>query len=166
MRGRRGKQFPPAGPASSKLVDQEKMKQLVADQARYPPQHEAGRCQEFKADEKRIKYFLEVMELKLKKYWNMNAIYWRDNGRVLHLAMPFPHFVEYYWPGQVVCCGRPQENARLLEKHIHRVHKPPRPPPSLSVISLVVHESSDSDDDADIEGESFIVAQWTLLTSC
>lgn len=150
MKGKKGKNpdghLP--GPASSKLVDSELLDQLVADQAKYPPQHEPGKCQEFKADEQRIRYFLQVMHVKLQKYWNLNAAYYRVNNRMVPLACPSSQFVEYYWPGQAICCGMIRHNSSQLDKHIQRVHKPPKSPPALSVVPLSVKESNDSDSES------------------
>lgn len=141
----------PPGPASSKLaIDKDFLQQLLADQAKHSPQHEPGKCQEFKADEQRIKYFEQVLRLKLHSYWNLSAIYFRHNNKTLHLASPFPQFVEAYWPGQVMCCNVERNSVLQLERHIQRLHKPPKDFPKLSVIRLP--GSSDSDAESIVPG--------------
>ncbi|KAK4027526.1 hypothetical protein OUZ56_016571 [Daphnia magna] len=48
----------------------------------------------------------------------------------IRLALSLVGFMQYYWPGQLICCRLVTENSHVLEKQISRSHHPPKPGPS------------------------------------
>jgi len=107
---------------------------LIEDQQKYPPQHDPATDEDFIATEERIKYFMDVLETKLKKYIHLNSFRPKSPTRHIPLALSMAGFVRYYWPGKVVCCGSVRGNIAVLENHINRVHRPPKSPPVLSLV--------------------------------
>ncbi|KZR96704.1 Uncharacterized protein APZ42_008809, partial [Daphnia magna] len=45
----------------------------------------------------------------------------------IRLALSLVGFMQYYWPGQLICCRLVTENSHVLEKQISRSHHPPKP---------------------------------------
>ena len=110
------------------------MDQLNADQLKLEPQHEPGAPENFVATQSRINYFNKVIAVKLEKYNSLNSSRPTSPSRHIPLALSLAGFMQYYWPGQVQCCGIVRENSRILEKHIGRCHRPPKNPPVLSPV--------------------------------
>lgn len=110
------------------------MDQLNSDQMKFVPQHEPGAPENFTATQARINYFNKVLALKLEKYYNLNSNRPSSPSRHIPLALSLSGFMQFYWPGRVLCCGIPRENSVSLERHIGRCHRPPKAPPCLTVI--------------------------------
>jgi hypothetical protein len=123
-------------------VDHQVMDELMKDQKIYQPQHEPGHSENFLADESRLKYFTDVLKLKLNKYGQLTTQRPRSPSNRIPLALPLGGFIRFYWPGKMICCGQVHENSVSLEGHINRQHKPPRSFPEFSLVS-------EDDDDED-----------------
>ncbi|XP_032791186.2 uncharacterized protein LOC116928246 isoform X2 [Daphnia magna] len=128
---------------------EEKMGELERDQMKYEPQHEPGAPENFIATSERLKYFAEVLALKLGKYGHLNTPRQASSSTHIPLALSLAGFVQYYWPGKVICCGLVRENSHVLEKHINRSHRPPKPGPSLAVVTSQIDSSVFNDTETD-----------------
>jgi hypothetical protein len=130
-------------------VDPQVMDELKKDQKIYQPQHEPGQSENFVANESRLKYFTDVLKLKLNKYGQLTTRRPRSPSHRIPLALPLGGFIRFYWPGKMNCCGQVHENSVSLEEHISRQHKPPRPFPEFSLVS-----EDDDDDEDGIESDA------------
>ncbi len=101
---------------------------------RYQPQHEPGAPENFLATAHRLKYFSEVLGVKLAKYGHLNSNRPNSPSRHIPLALGLNGFMQYYWPGKIICCGLVRENLNSLERHVSRSHRPPKPPPNLELV--------------------------------
>lgn len=122
------------------------MDQLNSDQMRFVPQHEPGAPENFLATTRRIDYFLKVLSVKLEKYNLLNSNRPNSPSRHIPLALSLAGFMQYYWPGKVMCCGTIRENAHTLERHISRCHRPPR---GLPVLTIVPPTNDEVNEDSD-----------------
>ena len=123
-------------------MDPQVMDELMKDQKIYQPQHEPGQSENFLANESRLKYFTEVLKLKLNKYGQLVTQRPRSPSHRIPLALPLGGFIRFYWPGKMNCCGQVHKNSVSLEGHISRQHKPPRSFPEF----LLVSEDDDDED--------------------
>jgi len=88
---------------------------------------------------------------------HLNSFRPKSPTRHIPLALSIAGFVRYYWPGKVVCCGSVRGTIVGLEHHINRVHRPPKPPPVLSVIpSSVETQNGTQAVDSDVSDEIVI----------
>ncbi|XP_057379346.1 uncharacterized protein LOC130701400 isoform X2 [Daphnia carinata] len=128
---------------------EEQMGELERDQMKYEPQHEPGAPENFIATSERLRYFAEVLALKLGKYGHLNIPRQASSSTHIPLALSLAGFVQYYWPGKVICCGLVRDNSHVLEKHINRSHRPPKPGPSLAVVTPQIDSSIVNDAETD-----------------
>jgi len=126
--------------------NEEEMEELERDQMKYEPQHEPGAPENFVASVDRLQYFSEVLALKLNKYGHMNMPRQTPSSTHIPLALSLAGFMQYYWPGKVICCGLIRDNCQLLEKHIARSHRPPKPSPNMSVVMSQVDKNGFDDE--------------------
>ncbi|KAI9551733.1 hypothetical protein GHT06_022069 [Daphnia sinensis] len=130
-------------------LTEEQMDELERDQMKYVPQHEPGAPENFIATSERLKYFAEALALKLGKYGYLNIPRQASSSTHIPLALSLAGFLQYYWPGKVICCGLVRENSLVLEKHISRSHRPPKPGPSLAVVTPQIDSSVVNDTETD-----------------
>lgn len=129
------------------------MDQLNSDQMKFVPQHEPGAPENFLATTRRIDYFMKVLALKLEKYSSLNSFRPNSPSRHIPLALSMSGFMQYYWPGKVMCCGMVRDNSHTLERHISRCHRPPRSLPIMTVVPPT-NDAVDEDTDATIQNPS------------
>jgi hypothetical protein len=127
------------------------MDELERDQMKYEPQHEPDAPENFVASAERLNYFSEVLALKLSKYGHMNMPRQTPTSAHIPLALTLAGFIQYYWPGKIICCGLLRENCQLLEKHISRSHRPPKPGPNMSVVMTQVDKNTINDEATDTD---------------
>ncbi|KAI9557141.1 hypothetical protein GHT06_016948 [Daphnia sinensis] len=127
-------------------ITEEQMDELERGQMKYVPQHEPGAPENFIKTSERLKYLAEALALKLGKYGYLNIPRQASSSTHIPLALSLAGFVQYYGPGKLICCGLVRENSHMLEKHISRSHRPPKPGPSLAIVtpqidSLIVNDT-------------------------
>lgn len=102
----------------------------------------------FLADQSRITYFMEVFKVKNEKYSALQSHRVKSPSRFAPLALNVNGFVRNYWPGKAMCCGLARETIAELTSHINQHHRPPKPPPNLSVIQDNPGDNNGGVDDA------------------
>ncbi|KZR99627.1 Uncharacterized protein APZ42_004434, partial [Daphnia magna] len=86
------------------VTDPECVKEILEDHRNFPPQHKRRDPKENPATQKKLNYFLKVLELKIVKESKLANCSIPQSLKNIPLALSYETFITLYWPGTMSCC--------------------------------------------------------------